>query len=165
MMWCYNSDVLLPVDALLMYLLLRVWVRGVVESVVTGIWYGRGGGNDYVKIVLSFCHFAIYAKWQAEWQTQTQQNQGFRGFFSCFVTLSFCHFVILRKMTKWFWHCLHVKKGSSGSFGTLVLYAKSKVPRRVPKKSLIYQGFWAFFCILVLWYSIFYKVVYKKIKK
>ena len=67
-------------------------------------------------------------------------------------------------MTKWFWHCLHVKKGSSGSFGTLVLYAKSKVPRRVPKKSLIYQGFWAFFCILVLWYSIFYKVVYKKIK-
>lgn len=62
MMWCYNSDLLLPVDALLMYLLLRVWVRGVVESVVTGIWYGRGGGNDYVKIVLSFCHFAIYAK-------------------------------------------------------------------------------------------------------
>lgn len=51
MMWCYNSDVLLPVDALLMYLLLRVWVRGVVESVVTGIWYGRGGGNDYVKIL------------------------------------------------------------------------------------------------------------------
>jgi len=43
-------------------------------------------------------------------------------------------------MTKWFWHCLHVKKGSSGSFGTLVLYAKSKVPRRVPKKSLIYHN-------------------------
>lgn len=58
-----------------------------------------------------------------------------------FPALSFCHFVILRKMTKWFWHCLHVKKGSSGSFGTLVLYAKSKVPRRVPKYQTCFCAF------------------------
>lgn len=45
-----------------------------------------------------------------------------------------------------------------GTFGTLVLYTKSKVPRRVPKKTLIYQAFWGFFRILVLWYSIFNKV-------
>ena len=87
MMWCYNSDVLLPVDALLMYLLLRVWVRGVVESVVTGIWYGRGGGNDYVKIVLSFCYIR---KVTSRMTNTNPAKSRLSGLF--FV---FCHFVIL----------------------------------------------------------------------
>lgn len=59
MIWCYDLGVLLPVDALgCVWVLLRILSRMLLRA------YGTAevAGYDYVKIVLSFCHFAFYAK-------------------------------------------------------------------------------------------------------